>query len=148
MQKIQQKTEKRDITWRHCLTKENPADIGTRGAGDVSKLWLKGPSWLRNKENWPKNIVTTNNKEMDEERKMLKEIHMTVNVAEDHLAKMLKKLSRLFRLYRITAWIRRFINNCRRQQIAGELSSGEINTAENFWLKRTQEEVKGTKQWE
>ena len=45
-------------TWSHVPTKENPADVGSRGLRPSDKegikLWLEGPSWLRNgRASWP-----------------------------------------------------------------------------------------------
>ena len=44
--------------WKHVPGKENPADLGTRGADPSqlknSKLWSFGPAWLRKDEKeWP-----------------------------------------------------------------------------------------------
>ena len=45
-------------TWSHVSTKENPADVGSRGLRPSDKEgikpWLEGPSWLKKgRENWP-----------------------------------------------------------------------------------------------
>ena len=40
VEKIRQKTV---LNWRHCPTKENPADVGTKGAktSGLNELWLE-----------------------------------------------------------------------------------------------------------
>ena len=43
--------------WAHVISKENPADIGSRGIapGEITdhKLWWNGPSWLKeDPPNW------------------------------------------------------------------------------------------------
>ena len=47
------------IQWRHVPTADNPADLASRG-GQVTnaELWWNGPTWLRDPENWPENLVT------------------------------------------------------------------------------------------
>ena len=52
--------------WRYCPTKENPADLASRGAPAVklvdSRLWWEGPEWLRKDSvHWP-----TGRRELDE----------------------------------------------------------------------------------
>ena len=52
-------TELPSATWAHVPTKENPADLATRGseAAELSQsnLWWHGPSWLSQpSEQWPK----------------------------------------------------------------------------------------------
>ena len=47
--------------WQHVDTKNNPADLGTRGATieelSQSKLWWEGPEFLKqDEENWPKKV--------------------------------------------------------------------------------------------
>ena len=62
------------ITWRHVPTKENPADLGSRGGQvDDSKLWWEGLEWLSNKENLPTDIVTSRTPESQAEAKITKE---------------------------------------------------------------------------
>ena len=63
------------ITWRHVPTKENPADLGSRGGQvDYSKLWWEGPECLSDKEKWPTDIVTSRTPEGQAEAKITKEL--------------------------------------------------------------------------
>jgi hypothetical protein len=43
--------------WRYCPTKDNPADLLTRGIATSqfksSSLWFHGPTWLTTPDNWP-----------------------------------------------------------------------------------------------
>ena len=43
--------------WGYCPTKDNPADLLTRGISYKafeSSFWMEGPTWLKEKSNWPK----------------------------------------------------------------------------------------------
>lgn len=43
--------------WRYCPTRDNPADLVTRGIGAwkflESDLWMTRPTWICNRETWP-----------------------------------------------------------------------------------------------
>jgi hypothetical protein len=43
------------IQWRHVPTKDNPADIASRGGPISSSLWQLGPEWLSDPAKWPDN---------------------------------------------------------------------------------------------
>ena len=61
------------ITWRHVPTKDNPADLGSRGGpADDNKLWEQGPSWLKDKDKWPADIMTSPTPESKAEVKLIK----------------------------------------------------------------------------
>ena len=45
-----------DVQWRYIPTAENPADLGSRG-GKLTQLWLNGPTWLDDKDNWPAEFI-------------------------------------------------------------------------------------------
>ena len=60
--------------WKHCPSKQNPADISSRGASAVevrdSELWCYGPSWLMGRENrWPAEKLIGPTTESNEEEK-------------------------------------------------------------------------------
>lgn len=53
----------------------------------------------------------------------------------------LEKYSKLKTVFRVTAWIKRFITNTRsRSKVSGELTAEELNEAEKYWTKVTQRE--------
>ena len=46
-------------TWRHVEGEKNPADLGTREFAIPQLLencWLRGPTWIKNEEEWPKRV--------------------------------------------------------------------------------------------
>ena len=136
-------TKKSD--WGHVGGKDNPADIGSRGASALvlcnNKLWWEGPVWLRGgEENWPNTLVLKDTMQVQDERK--KTVVLSV-VAEnnDRVSNVVnvEKFTSLNKLLRVTAWVRRFINNVKEQRKKGELKKGglevvEIKEAEKVWI--------------
>ena len=57
--RIEKINEKEEIVWKYVPSKENPADIGSRGSSDLetNEMWMCGPSWLNNCDSWPEQIV-------------------------------------------------------------------------------------------
>ena len=53
--------ERGQSTWRHVGTKDNPADLESRGGslGGNQGSWWQGPNWLETQEYWPNDIVQT-----------------------------------------------------------------------------------------
>ncbi|XP_066256304.1 uncharacterized protein [Euwallacea similis] len=121
-----------EYEWRHVPTKENPADLLSRGVFpkklvEVS-LWWNGPSFLLSEErHWPNTFEGP--KEVPEVR-VSKDVFALVS-AGDHL---FERYSDFNRFIRITACVLRFILNCRsrslkRDVVSGSLSSLELNDA-------------------
>jgi hypothetical protein len=113
--RVQKIIEKAYIHWQYVNTKENPADLGSRGGSvnESTQLWLKGPEWLSKEESWPSDITTTPTDESCTELKPIKEI-LAVAVVEDNLFDKLLEKHELWKTIRIMAWIRRFIYNVKR----------------------------------
>ena len=88
--------EKDWTTWRHVLTKETPAGLGSRG-GHVTQgndLWLYGPKWLSDPSAWPMDVTTTATAETLLEAKMTREIFKLADDREtDKLEAVLNKHS-------------------------------------------------------
>ena len=131
-----------EIYWRHVPTKENPADLGSRGGQvDDSKLWWQGPEWLSDKDRWPTDIVTSATPESQTEAKVTKELFNGATASTDCLDDLLGKFS-LIKTLRIVAWAARFMRNSRlkkQERMAGPLTTYEINEQHLFWTKRAQE---------
>ncbi|XP_023248350.1 uncharacterized protein LOC111644041 [Copidosoma floridanum] len=90
-------TELPSATWRHVPTKENPADLATRGADPIELAengqWWHGPRWLAEApEQWP---------EAAESRRVA---HVRQLPSESDL---LTRFSSLTRLIRVVAYCRR-----------------------------------------
>ncbi|XP_026467582.1 uncharacterized protein LOC113371152 [Ctenocephalides felis] len=62
-------------TWKHVPSKENPADLISRGITPLelqnSALWWNGPDWLANSNNWPKKFTIPDNIELPDKRKLV-----------------------------------------------------------------------------
>ena len=132
MKKIQGHTQ---ITWRHVPTKDNPADLGSRGGPvDDNKLWSQGPSWLKDKDKWPEDIVTSPTPEGQAEAKVIKEIFAQFTAATDCLDDLLEKFS-LTKMLQVAAWIVRFARNSRlkrEERMMGSLTTDKVQRQHLF----------------
>ena len=142
--------------WKYCPSEDNPADIGTRGMIasklNESQLWWNEPSWLAKEESfWPKQEPISDTEETEEER-------ATSMVAlditdEDGLGSIMDvtRYGTLWKLFRITAWVVRFVWNIRaklrgKQKISNEfLHTEETEAARKMWLISAQEDLKKEK---
>ena len=132
--------------WNHVHGTDNPADCASRGLFPVEllehQLWWNGPNWLTQPPTaWPHQsdlprIETT------EERVCTLHIltHNKVPIIPiDHYSSYTK-------LKRVTAWIFRFVNNCRANkngcslQSSSSLTTQELHTAETYWISIAQED--------
>ena len=134
--------EKKDISWRHVPTDQNPSDQGSRGvdADKLEDLWFKGPEWLSNPSEWPESIALKPSKQASEEAKVIKEVMMkTVEKPDgDTLWKLTEKYP-YWKAMRVTAWVIHFIINCiPGKRHIGPLSAIEVEGAINHWVKKVQ----------
>ena len=128
--------------WRHVSGLDNPADCASRGSELATySLWWDGPAWLHEPESvWPSIPDLKDVSDPLEERKVHTE---TARVIVQHLLTILERISNFNKLKRVTAWILRFVNNCRRcpETCQPFLNTLELSTAENYWLKVVQQAV-------
>ncbi|XP_057711992.1 uncharacterized protein LOC130929085 [Corythoichthys intestinalis] len=132
--------------WSHCSGKNNPADLPSRGQSVKNiihnQLWWKGPtSMSAGNEAETKNgdyVADEVNAELRSNFQAVVQLTRT-EPAEPLLD--LEEHSRLKTVLRITAWVKRFIDNARSsERVHGELTTEELNTAEIYWVKVTQEQ--------
>ncbi|KAK2549817.1 hypothetical protein P5673_029639, partial [Acropora cervicornis] len=82
--------------------------------GGITSLWLNGPEWLSNKENWPPNPVTSASVATEEEAKVIREVLKTSQTKEPaDVMDQLLEMHNLRRGLRVNTWVARFIHNCR-----------------------------------
>lgn len=134
-------------TWNHVRTDDNPADLASRGVmpGEIVErnLWWHGPDWLKHSpDRWPKTSLA-----LTEEHKYAIEsesVPPTVHVATIETPLMancrgslLSQYSSARKLYRITAYVRRFVRNCRvesSERTTGPITVDELVDAECMWI--------------
>ncbi|XP_072395063.1 uncharacterized protein [Diabrotica undecimpunctata] len=137
---IQTKTERK--SWHHAVSKDNPADLASRGISPLllmsSDLWWHGPSWLKSNDyptqfSLPDDIPELKTAEV-----------ITLSATLDF--SLIKQCSSLIKLNRCTAYILRFINNCKisksslHERASGDLTSQEISNAMFYLVRIVQNE--------
>ena len=142
-------TKKED--WGHVPGEENPADIGSRGmnARDLkcSNLWWEGPNWLKKERSaWPSSAKLEDTEDVSKEERKVN-VMVTNAKMDDHpsIGQVVDigRFSTLGKLLRVTAHIRRFIENLKSKKLGNELKTGEldgdeIKNAENEWIREAQ----------
>ena len=72
------------VQWHYVPTKENPADIGSRGGSTGNnELWRNGPEWLSDPEKRPKSPIIESSPEADVESKVMNRILATAITRDD-----------------------------------------------------------------
>ena len=134
--KIHQRPE---IEWRHVPTRDNPADLASRGGG-TTKLWWNGPEWLSDQDNWPIKQLTSASAASEEEAKVIREVLNASQTKEptDIMDQLLEKHN-LRRALRVEAWAARFVHNCRgRKKLSGVLTKTEVDEVKQRWIQLVQ----------
>jgi len=137
-------------SWRHVSGVDNPADCASRGIDPselpLHPLWWQGPSWLKY-EVIPEPVVYHNSTMQQEERKQTTRVN---HVRQD--ISMLNQFSSLSHLFRVTAWIQRFVHNCRvriqvrkscfpaYKKLEGTITVNELQDAELCWIRVIQQQ--------
>ena len=112
--------------WHHC---PSAADLLTRGIFSqqliLSTLWKHGPTWLTSKPLWPSQplneppppdiLAVLSTEEATSDTPNTYQRNAATNVGL-HKIITLSDYSCLTRLQRVTAYVLRFINNCRHPQ--------------------------------
>lgn len=135
---IQDLTDIQD--WHYVCSKENPADLLTRGIEAKgmlnNKLWWKGPDWLSNDDFKCKFISDINLTNIPEQRIV---VHTTINVNQNQ--ELFTRFSSLHKLKRVVAYCLRFIQNCKvkcENRQVDELTVVELTNSTNKLVKIAQ----------
>ena len=128
--------------WRHVSSKENPADLASRGISlqelVSSHLWWEGPAWLKLPPmDWPHLDINAGND--------LPELRVTVSSAQPLSENPLwSRYSSFLHLTRVLSWIYRFISNIRlsqcKRQFSPILTSEECSKTRTYLFQQTQTE--------
>ncbi|GFX33269.1 integrase catalytic domain-containing protein [Trichonephila clavipes] len=136
--------------WRHVPSKENPADIASRGIDPKClpdcKLWWQGPPWLRlETSRWPKAESSCDeaSDEVKAEQKSVSIFNLFTHTSNDVIHGLFEHYSSLTKVIRIFAYCQRFIKNCKKIASQGSsISSSHINTTSlTFSETKTAEET-------
>lgn len=155
---IQELTE--GATWQHIVTKDNPADLASRGVLPhklaFSQLWWNGPPWLSSPKNeWPVSHAKITNKELEimtSAIKKTKPIIARASISVDEpltvatprtsesdveIEGLLTKTTDWSKLLTITSYVKRFISKQRPRSF--QPNAEERWIAECIWVKYSQQ---------
>ena len=107
-------------------------------------------SWLEVKENWPRQPDIKRSLESEKEVKISKEhksIVITAVEVQDDFDLILNEFD-LHKALRISAWILRFINTCRKNKKSGPLTTVELVNQKTFCIKCEQKKVASSDRFE
>ena len=133
--------------WRYVRSAVNPADDLSRGipASDLSPQhrWFTGPPFLRlNQEEWPTSPLLPTPDAADPEVRNVDWAGLIARQS-DGIDILIEKTSRVDILYRVVAYILRWIKNARGkpgQRTVGELTVDETLAARNALIRRAQQD--------
>uniref|UniRef100_A0AC35ET50 Integrase catalytic domain-containing protein n=1 Tax=Panagrolaimus sp. PS1159 TaxID=55785 RepID=A0AC35ET50_9BILA len=133
-----------DADIRHVPTKENPADIASRGASISTlkncNLWWNGPAFLKNDEKkWP-TLKSSYVQEIcpEVEKEFIFAVHPVIDEKKEKLISA-KHGSSWNRLVRVTAYCLYFIQKCRKQESPDPRSTEAFKRAEKVLIKDIQQ---------
>nr|XP_023023959.1 uncharacterized protein LOC111512094 [Leptinotarsa decemlineata] len=132
--------------WKYVPSKQNVADEATKSYGKMNfsaeSRWIDGPDFLwKDFEYWPKEDVCRKDCSIKQcydqaELEMRKDFVCVQTVLSEIQTPQVKHFSELQKLLRSTAWMFRFMNNCRKNRKDGELDVLELDRAKiHLWKK-------------
>ena len=137
--------------WKYVPTKQNPADIASRGTTATqlvgNKLWCNGPEFLvQSREHWPFQPCNYQGDDSELKSQGISITTSAVNVEKSpNIMELIdaKKYSCLGRLLRVTAYVLRFIGNLKKRVQRDDITVGpvtceELDNAEMKWIKDIQ----------
>ena len=143
-------------SWRFCPGENNPADLPSRGSlGSEladTKTWWNGADFLKYpKEMWPKEpgrseideneayVEITKPKAQPTITRSLNTVSNRAPILNIETIMDCKRYSTKTKLLRVTALVKRFIDNARgRRSASVELTAEDLRAAEKLWIKSIQ----------
>lgn len=133
--------------WRHVPSKDNPADVISRGCNSTyllkSTLWWHGPKWLTTgEESWPKPFLMPLPSVPDQKPVPIILSKITLHTPLIHRFSTLQKAVRVlaFCLRYITNFVHKYGKNPNYPHRNGPLSSKELEYALTTYIKAAQRE--------
>ncbi|XP_037931191.1 uncharacterized protein LOC119666002 [Teleopsis dalmanni] len=138
--KIQQLTLKEQ--WRHVNTKQNPADLLSRGVDPIyiqkNAMWFYGPLFLHgNQECWPQpfrqELITSDHIQAEVKSK----VHVLTISHDDELIKMIYTIrhgNSFIRLQRILGYVLRFIKGLRNKSKHNDINLTPLELDESLLI--------------
>ena len=129
-------------TWKHVVSKDNPADLGTRGCQPTelaeNPLWWNGPPWLVLPElEWPK---SNPHRIPPPEEKVVRSFNVECNSEE-----ILARFSSYNRAVRVLCYVFRFLHNSLKKykefqtyEKLNEISGSEFQSVRNRMIREAQ----------
>ena len=154
--------------WNHCASKDNPADIPSRGTSPVelsNSMWFSGPEWLKIYTD-PSEQTSMNENEPPEEVTKEMKLKKSKNPSETssfnttcevgHIGEIIdcKRFSSLNKLQRTTAIVLKFIQILKSKRdptVKAKPLTDYMLQAEELWLKDIQFQLMSkakTRKWE
>ncbi|RLU17691.1 hypothetical protein DMN91_009927 [Ooceraea biroi] len=133
-----------DAHWHHVSGTDNPVDCASRGLLPhrllLHSLWWYGPEWLQQPlVSWPSAVPPLDHS-IDLELRRSSSFMTTTRRSVNSCWDLITQYSRLNRLLRITAWIRRGALRFKRTPcLTLSLTPEEIRSVERFWVHETQQ---------
>lgn len=140
--------------WFHVQSGDNPADLISRGltasALQSSTLWWNGPQWLsKNRDDWLKTDIKLEYEAPEERTRIfmakVNEERLETTQNDSKTFDLFNRYSTLTRLTRVTAYILKFFENCKKrnhhtkiQLIYPNLTQTEIHHATQSLIKLAQ----------
>ena len=139
-----------NIDWHYVNTKDNPADIASRGMHfqqlASNELWWKGPPWTIDQKSWPSLPGLEKTEESETEKRSVNTTALISEKTQEGLEAIidLQRYNSLHKVIRITAWVYRFVNNARlkSRETCEVLNMEETREAEYKWIQEIQVKVK------
>ena len=150
--------------WSHCSSKDNPADIASRGASPAvlaKSTWISGPDWLESY----KEAEQTSEEAINAEQALVQSLQeakkehcelgsklpcssLLTGSSSPTVSAIIecKRFSRLERLLSITALVLRFIRKLKSKErepglVPTDISANDIFKAEELWIRDIQMKV-------